>query len=105
MTTVKRGDTHTITFTVTDAAGAPVDITDSTVRLLARRRSVGASLIVLPATVTDATNGVVSHTLTGTLEASTYDVELEVTADGEMTTAPSDGYLQLIVIQDLRDPV
>ena len=104
MTTVKRGDTHAITFTVTDESGAPVDLTDATVRLLARRRSVGAALTVLTASVTDATNGVVSHTLTGVLEAATYDIELEVTADGEITTAPSDSYLTLTVVKDLRDP-
>lgn len=96
--TVKQGDTHDTTWT------ANADLTGSTVRLLAKSTSAlsTANPIVLATTVTDAANGVVTHTLTGTLESGTYNVELEVTASsGKISTFPSSGHETLNVIDDL----
>jgi hypothetical protein len=99
--TVKSGDTHAITLTVFDDVGAPVDLTGSTVRLLAKL-AAGGTLEVLDATLDAApTTGMVHHTLTGTLVAGTYNVEVEVTLGGVITTAPTEGYATLIVTPDL----
>lgn len=99
--TVKRGDTHAITLTVKDSTGAPVDLTGATVRLLASVNSSGDPATVLPTTISDAVNGVVTHTLTGSLLAGTYSIEVEYTIGGVITTAPTDGYATLVVKADL----
>lgn len=91
--TVKTGDTYATTWTV------PLNLTGSTVRLIARKR--GFDPIVLPTTITDAANGVVQHVLTGTLPVGNYLVELEVTNGSVIVTAPTDSYENLKVIPDL----
>lgn len=93
MTTVKTGDTHPVQWR------ANMDLTGSTVRLVAKPRR--GNPIVLACTVTDATDGLVTHTLTGTLAEGSYSVELEVTAGSEVVTFPNDGYTTLTVIADL----
>ncbi|MDF2916008.1 MAG: hypothetical protein K0S70_225 [Microbacterium sp.] len=94
MITVKYGDTHTIAWAVN------ADLSGATVRLLFRK--VGATESVeAGGTVTDAPNGVVTHTLTGTLPIGHYDVEVEATKSGAVTTAPSVGYERLVVARDL----
>lgn len=101
--TVKKGDTHAITLTVFDTVGStptPLDLTGATVRLLAKAGE--ATTVVLTATLdADPTTGIVHHTLTGTLPAGTYKVEVEVTQGGAITTAPTTGYATLIVEDDL----
>lgn len=100
MSTIKAGDTHTITFTIKDSAGAAVDLTGSTPRVVARPLSGGAAVELTSALGVDA--GTVEHTLTGTLAAGTYHIEVEITASGgAITTAPSDGYATLKVAPDL----
>ena len=95
MITVKHGDRFDITFT------ANGDLTGATVRLLARRRYTTGDPLELTSTVTDAVNGVVKHTLDGTLEPGTYNVELETTRGGEVVTFPNTGYETLQVEPDL----
>lgn len=90
---VKAGDTHVVQWK------ANLDLTSATARLVAKPR-VGDP-IVLASTITDATEGLVSHTLTGTLAIGTYKVELEVTTGGEIITFPNNGYTTLTVIPDL----
>lgn len=90
---VKAGDTHTVQWT------ANMDLTGATVRLIANTGR--GEPIILPAVITDAAGGIVTHTLTGTLAVNTYRVELEVTASGTITTFPNDGYASLTVIADL----
>jgi hypothetical protein len=98
---VKYRDTSTITFTVKDAAKVPVNLSGSTVRLLAQPVGGGGETTVLASSL-GAGTGAVEHTLTGTLDVDTYRVEVEVTAaDGAITTAPSDGYAVLEVKRDL----
>ena len=99
MVTVKQGDTHDTTWT------ANMDLTDATVRLLARRTTVAPvepDSVELAGVVTDAAGGVVTHTLDGTLIPGVYRVELEVTTSGgEVVTFPNDSYESLIVASDL----
>jgi len=96
MITVKKGDTHAITYTVN------ADLTGATVRLLCKQSGrPDLSPTVLASTVTDAPGGVVSHTLTGTLAVGLYDIELEITKSGAISTSPTNGYEQLKVLVDL----
>lgn len=97
--TVKRGDTHTITLTVRDSENALVDLTGATVRLLALPTS-GGEVIVLPSAL-GAGTGTVVHTLSGNLAAGTYSIEVEATIGGVITTAPTEGYATLTVTADL----
>lgn len=90
---VKQGDTHAIQWK------ANLDLGTATVRLIARPRT--GDPIPLTATITDAAEGLVQHTLTGTLATGTYKVELEVTDAGEIITFPNNGYSSLTVIPDL----
>lgn len=98
--TVKYGDTHSISMTITDGANVVVDLTGTTIRLLAK--SGDAATVELDATLdADPTTGVVHHVLTGTLPVGTYDVEAEDTLGVVKTTSPTVGYAKLIVAQDL----
>lgn len=90
---IKQGDTHSIQWK------ANLDLTGATVRVIARPRT--GEPIVLASTITDAAEGLVSHTLTGTLALGTYKVELEVTDGGQIITFPNNGYASLTVIPDL----
>ena len=90
---VKSGDTHAVQWK------ANLDLTGSTVRIVARPRTGDA--IVLASTVIDAAEGLVQHVLTGTLALGTYKVELEVTDGAEIITFPNNGYTTLTVIPDL----
>lgn len=90
---VKQGDTHAVQWK------ANLDLTGATVRLIAKPRT--GDPIILNSTITDAGEGVVTHTLTGTLPTGTYKVELEVTDGDEIITFPNDTYASLTVIPDL----
>jgi hypothetical protein len=95
---VKEGDRFPITVT------ASLDLTGSTVRLLAREKSasVAGLPIELACTITHAANGVVTHVLDGSLPIGLYNIELEVTqGNGHIITFPGDTYLALRVIADL----
>ena len=99
MSKVKHGDTHAVTFTVRDARNRLVDLTGATVRLLARASDSGVTQ-VLPASL-GPTKGTVVHQLSGTLPVDTYRIEVEITSDGVVTTAPSVGFAILDVMPDL----
>lgn len=100
MTVVKAHDTHDITLTVT-SDGAAVNLTGATVRVLARPVGSSATPTELDVTVTDATGGIITHTLTGTLDVGPWDVEVEVTKAGATVTYPTTGYERLDVQPDL----
>lgn len=91
--TVKAGDKYPTTWRV------PISLVGATVRLVAKRK--GYPAIVLPTTITDAANGVVQHSLTGTLEVGDYRVEMEISRDDQIVTAPTDTYENFRVIPDL----
>jgi hypothetical protein len=95
-TTIKHADKYATTWT------ANMNLAGCTVRLLATK--LGDTVpIVLPSTITDAPNGVVTHVLTGTLLPGKYNVELEVkrAGDGFEGSFPRKGYETLIVEKDL----
>lgn len=100
MTQVKHGDTHPIVIAVT-SDGAAVDLTGATVRVLARPVGSSATPTELAATITNAAGGILSHTLTGTLAVGPWDVEIEVTVGGAVTTYPTGGFERLDVQADL----
>jgi hypothetical protein len=98
--TVKRGDTVTMTLTVKDSAGVAINLTGATVKVLAKNTAT-SEVSTLSSTISDAPNGKVQHVFTGSLAEGTYNVEVEVTDDGVIATAPGDGYGTLIVKPDL----
>lgn len=98
---VKHGDTHQITFTVKDSTGAAKNLTGASVRILASLVGTTDPPVELASSVPSPTSGQVLHTLTGTLAAGTYNVEVEATIAGVIATAPTEGYGQLIVRPDL----
>ena len=91
--TVKTGDRYPTYWTT------PIDLTGSTVRLLARRGSNPA--ITLPSTIIEPALGQVQHILDGTLTVGTYAVELEIARGDQIITAPTDTYESLRVIADV----
>jgi hypothetical protein len=98
---IKHRDTHALVLGVRDSDGDVVNLTGATTRLLIRPRGQAVEGTVLPATVTDATAGQVTHILTGTLAVGAYDLEVEITQNGAITTTPTDGYVTLVVQQDV----
>jgi hypothetical protein len=94
MITVKHGDKYPIEFV------ANMDLTDASVRLLAKK--VGTTTVLaLDASVTDGPGGVITHNLDGTLITGQYDIEAEATIGNEIITFPNDGYERLVVTTDL----
>lgn len=93
---VKKGDRYPTWWHV------PMDLTGTTVRLLARRGHNPP--ILLASDVPVPVNGRVRHVLDGTLAVGLYAVELEITRGGEIITAPTDTYENLRVIADLGNP-
>lgn len=99
---VKQHDTVTMTLTVKDGTGAPINLSTGSpsVKVIATNRNTQVATI-LSSTISDAANGKVQHTFNGTLEPATYDIEVEVTQGGVVATAPTGGYGSFTVIQDL----
>lgn len=93
MSIVKSGDTHEVSWK------ANMDLTGASVRVVAKDRD--GVVTVLASTITDAAEGLVTHTLTGTLALGSYKVELEVTDGGQIITFPNNSYASLTVIPDL----
>lgn len=101
MLTIKQGDRYLIQFQISDAMGF-VDLSTSTVRLLARRRVVGGAAAVLASTLVNPTAGIVGHTLDGSMDGlGVWDLEIEITDGLEITTAPTSSVVSIRVIADL----
>ena len=97
-TTIRVGDTHKLTFTVSVGTLVdPVNISGATARLMLRKKHADGTTLILPTTVTDAEGGTITHQLDGTLTVGIYDMEIELTVNGEIITVPSDGAAKLIV--------
>lgn len=98
-TKVWRGDKHAVSWRVT-SAGALVDLTGATVRLVAKPREVGGEPLDLECSVTD---GVVTHQLDGSLPVARYDIVVEASRLGQVVTYPdaATGPEHLIVRADV----
>lgn len=95
-TFVKTGDTHTVAWRVN------WDLTGATVRLLFRHLVTPTEPVIeAPVVITDAAGGVVTHTLTGTLDLGEYDVEVEIVKEGVKYSSPTTGFERLTVTPDL----
>lgn len=92
---VKQGDIFPVTFTVNH------NISGATLRLIVRHLSRDGELEVLNHSVTDALNGVVTHTLDGTWAVGRHFLELEIVQAGEKRTAPTSGQCEIRIEPDL----
>lgn len=92
-TTVKRGDTEV-------KWRLNMDLTGSTIRVLAVRNGSDLAPNILASNIVDPAGGVVACTVSG-LAVGTYRVEVEVTQLGKIVTFPSDGYGTLRIQPDL----
>lgn len=94
--TVKRGDKHDVRLTI---GNPPMDLTGGAVAVHVKPSSGAAAAQVFPATI-DGEN-VVTWSMDGTIAVGKYKLEVQVTLGGFIVTAPSDGNMQLVVLQDL----
>lgn len=104
MLTVKEGDTHDVTFELTDrATGAPVPLVGVTaVLLVSSRAGVVTELDVHVSG--DPTLGVLSHRLTGTLAPGTYSGVIKLEKDGIQTSVPTESLTLIKVTPNLEAP-
>lgn len=91
--TVRQGDTHAVYWKVTDGDvenGVPheVDLSGMTAEIHVKLSAKGSPSIDLLAVVEESENRI-RHNLTGTLAPGTYLLEIELTKDGVIATAPT----------------
>jgi hypothetical protein len=96
--TVRQGDTHAVYWQVLDD-GSPIDLTGMTAEIHLRPAKGGTAL-ELPAVV-DAIEQRIKHTLTGALVPGTYLLEIELTKDGVIATAPTAANDTLTVVAQI----
>ena len=92
--TIKRGDKHDVKLTIVNA---PLDLTGGTTQVFVTP-SIGGAAQTFPATLSGNT---VTWALDGNLAVGKYKLEVQVTVSGFVVTAPNDGWVELIVLQDL----
>lgn len=95
MTVVKRGDKLPVTLTVNH------DLTGATTRLIVRHLAQNGDKEELAHQVTDPSTGEVTCALDGTWALGRHYLELEITQNGEIRTAPSSGYESIRIVPDL----
>lgn len=93
--TIKRGDKHVVELRITTP---PTNLATGVVKVFVTP-SIGGTVQPFNATI-DA-NNVVSWQLDGSLAVGKYRLEVQVTVGSQIVTAPSDGWMELIVLQDL----
>lgn len=93
--TIKRGDVHVVELRITTP---PTNLANGFVKVMVTP-SIGGPVTQFDATI-DADNVVFWH-LDGSLAVGRYRLEVQVTVGTEIVTAPSDGWMELIVLQDL----
>lgn len=98
MLTVKEDDTHEVFFLLTDqATGAPIDLTDTTVTMVANSRA--GTTTNLAVFVSGApTDGRLVHRLTGTLDPGMYVAVIKMVKTGVLVTAPTEDMLRIKVV-------
>ena len=102
---IKSGDTTpVITATLTDSAGAAVNLTGATVRFVMRKGGAATAKVAAAATVVSAPAGTVSYTwlAANTNDPGIYSACWEVTfSGGTIQTFPNAGYTSVAVLPDL----
>lgn len=94
--TIKRGDTHVLKFSI-EGTGITT-LTGASGQIHVKPRRVNPTILSFPVSLA---GNVATWTLDGSLPVGQYDIEIQLTVDGRITTAPSDGYLRLVVLADL----
>lgn len=93
--TIKRGDKHDVKLTIVNA---PVNMASGVVKVHVIPSIGGTAQVFTAATIV---GNVVTWALDGTLLAGRYRLEVQVTVGAYVVTAPSDGTMELTVLQDL----
>lgn len=104
---IKRNDTKgTIECNLLDGDSTAADLTGATVKFLMRREGRSDAKVDAEASVVgDPAEGIVSYQwqAADTDTAGDYEAEFEVTfSDGRVATFPSDGYISVKVLADVR---
>lgn len=107
---IKSGDTTpVITATLTDSAGAAVNLTGATVRFIMRKGGTSSAKVTGEADIgSPASGGEVSYTweATDTDTPGIYSACWEVTfSGGAIQTFPNAGYTSVAILPQLDDPV
>lgn len=92
--TIKRGDKHDVRLTIVNA---PLDMVGGQVKVFVTP-SLGGTTTEFNATLDGDT---VVWALDGTLDVGKYKLEVQVTVGGFVVTSPSNGWMDLVVLQDL----
>jgi len=92
--TIKEGDIHNVQLTI---GNSPTALAGGTV-VVNVTPSAGGTAVQFPASIA---GNVVTWALDGSLVAGRYKLEVQVTVGGAIVTAPSDGYMSLVVLADL----
>jgi hypothetical protein len=92
--TIKRGDKHDVKLLIVNA---PITLTGGTTKVFVTP-SIGGTAQQFNASLS---GDIVTWTLDGTLTVGKYKLEVQVTVSGLIVTAPNDGWLELVVLQDL----
>ena len=104
-TKIKQGDTApAFTATLTDGAGAAINLTGATALFLMKNRKTRELVVSAAATITGATTGKVSYAWAAgdTDIPGGYDVEIQITfSDSTIETFPNGDYHKLTVVKDL----
>ena len=96
--TVREGDTHDVSWQITDNGG-PMDLTGAIAEI--HVRPIKGTAITTLTAVVDPIEQRVTHTLTGTLAPGTYLLEIELTKEGIITTAPTSKNDTLTVVPQI----
>ena len=104
MLTVKEGDTHDVTFALTNrTTGLPVPLVGVTATMLVSSRH--GTVVELDVYVSgDPALGILTHGLTGTLAPGTYSGVIQLEKDGIQTTAPTEDLELIKVTPNLTVP-
>ena len=101
--TVREGDTHDVSWQVM-ADGAPMDLDGMTAVVhvqLPKGSPINLAAIVETVPESEPEQWRIRHTLTGTLAAGTYLLEIELTKDGVKATAPTAKNDTLTVVKQI----
>lgn len=93
--TIKRGDKHDVKLTIVNA---PLDLSGGVTKVFVTPSIGGGATLTFNASLSGS---VVTWTLDGSLAVGKYKLEVQVTVGIFVVTAPNDGWVELIVLQDL----